>query len=559
MRFISSVVLLMLITMLALSAAAKDVFITIGGGYDPSGNQVSLEKNAIFVQNLLSEKLGENDQQEIYFSDGAEPTPDLQFIDVEQEKNCPKAARIMCEVFGSADAVGLCYRNHKVPGVKGPTELATLKRRFKELGRELEPGDRLFVYVTAHGGPGGSGEESDGYDYEYDEEEEKWVATSTGGRDEAENNDQFNTSFYLWDSEEVSAQDFNRWLGNFSPEVQVVLVMVQCYSGGFANAIFHRNDAELGLAPHNRCGFFAQLHDRGAAGCTPEVNESDYQEYSSFFWAALGGKTRNGEPIKKPDYDGDGQTSLAEAHAYAIIESDTIDIPVRTSEVLLRHYSRLGREGQTSGEEKSSSGGFFGLFKGGQNVESPESEAPEPLLDARGPLENLLPKARPDQRAIIEQLVDKLKLPEPVTVEAIRLKLNLATGESAGLSATYSSASETLNDCVNDLENDVCEMWPELSERFSPLAAELTGARADEFVKKVEALPSYSAWQVARDREKKFTDELLDAQHVEAKVQRLLRTIENVVYAANLPRCAPAEVVKRYEKLIVLEECSLSD
>ena len=44
--------------------------------------------------------------------------------------------------------------------------------------------------------------------------------------------------------------------------------------------------------------------------------------------------------VERPDYDKDGRTSLAEAHAYVLINSDTIDIPVCTSDVLLRQFSK---------------------------------------------------------------------------------------------------------------------------------------------------------------------------------------------------------------------------
>jgi hypothetical protein len=540
-------------------ATARDVFLTIGGGYDPSGNQISLENNAIFLQQLLHEKFGDGVHHEIYFADGDDPAPDLQFIDDAQRKNCPAAARLMCEVLGSADSVGLCYRNHQVPSVKGPTELAVLRRRFRELGRELKAGDRLFVYVTGHGGPGEGENDSGNYDYEYDEEKRKWVATANQGEGSSNENEAFNTSFYLWDSEQVSAQDFNRWLDHISPDVTVVLVMVQCYAGGFADMIFHRHDPELGLAPHRRCGFFAQLHDRGAAGCTPEVNEADYQEYSTFFWAALGGKNRSGESIAKPDYDDDGQVSLAEAHAYTLIESDTIDIPVRTSEALLRRYSRLGREGRAKpdSQAKKPATGLFGLFGGKQEAISEGTHEPQSLLDATGPLANFLAKARPDQRAILVQLTKKLELAEPVTVEAIRLKLKQAQSHGSATTMKYSSASSTLDDCERELKNDVCAIWPELEERFSPLIAELTSTRAEEFTEKVKALPSYNAWIKAKARDQELTTELLQAQRVEARVQRLLRTIENIVYAENLAKCAPADIVARYHQLIEIEEQSL--
>lgn len=550
--FVHATVCLMLL--FASPAAGKDVFLTIGGGYDPSGNQVSLENNVIFLQRLLAEKFPDK-ELEVYFSDGDEPTPDLQYVDPEKRKSCPPAHRVMSEVLGSADSVGLCYRTHKVPEVKGPTEVAVLRRRFKELGRELKKGDRLFVYMTGHGGGAERGNGYDDYDYEYDEKNKKWVAKSERGA-AGDDSQQYNTSFVLWDHEAVTAQEFNRWLDQISPEVEVVLVMVQCYSGGFANAIFHRHDPELGLAPHRRCGFFSQLHDRGAAGCTPEVNEADYQEYSTFFWAALGGKDRLGKEIELPDYDGDGKVSLAEAHAYVLIESETIDIPVRTSEALLRRYSRLGREGKADADKGNSGGGFFGMFAGKKEAKS--SDEPKPLLDATGPLADVIAKARPDQRAILEQLAKKLELAKPITVEAIRLKLTQAQSDGSALGIKFAAANETLSDCESELKDDVCEMWPELNEGFSPLTAELTGERADEFVEKVEALPSYGAWSAAKKDTDQFTQEMLQAQNTEARVQRLLRTIDNVVYAENLERCASAEVVKKYEELIALEEGTLN-
>ena len=90
------------------------------------------------------------------------------------------------------------------------------------------------------------------------------------------------------------ASEFSDWLSDFRPDVNVVLVMVQCHSGGFAHTIFEQANASQALALHARCGFFSQVHDRAAAGCTPDVDEADYQEYSSFFWAALAGRTRAG-------------------------------------------------------------------------------------------------------------------------------------------------------------------------------------------------------------------------------------------------------------------------
>src|SRR6185312_11898504 len=35
---------------------ADDYFLTIGGGYNPSGNQASLEENVVFFQQVLNDK-----------------------------------------------------------------------------------------------------------------------------------------------------------------------------------------------------------------------------------------------------------------------------------------------------------------------------------------------------------------------------------------------------------------------------------------------------------------------------------------------------------------------
>ena len=52
-----------------------------------------------------------------------------------------------------------------------------------------------------------------------------------------------------------------------------------CFSGGFADVIYEGCDPGKGLAKANRCGFFATVSDRVAAGCTSDVDEENYREY----------------------------------------------------------------------------------------------------------------------------------------------------------------------------------------------------------------------------------------------------------------------------------------
>ena len=51
------------------TAEARDYFLTVGGGYSPTGNQVSLEKNVQFFERLLDEHGLAAASNDVYFSD----------------------------------------------------------------------------------------------------------------------------------------------------------------------------------------------------------------------------------------------------------------------------------------------------------------------------------------------------------------------------------------------------------------------------------------------------------------------------------------------------------
>jgi len=60
--------------------SATDYFLTIGGGYDRSGNQASLEANVGFFQQLLTDKHHGERRHDIFFADGDDPAADLQIV-----------------------------------------------------------------------------------------------------------------------------------------------------------------------------------------------------------------------------------------------------------------------------------------------------------------------------------------------------------------------------------------------------------------------------------------------------------------------------------------------
>jgi len=114
--------------------------------------------------------------------------------------------------------------------------------------------------------------------------------------------------------------------------------MVQCFSGAFGNLLFQDGDPQGQPINLNLCGFFASVPNREAAGCTSEVNEADYHDFTSYFFAALSGTSRLGKPVGGADFNHDGRVGMNEAFAYALIHDVSIDTPVCTSDVFLRRY-----------------------------------------------------------------------------------------------------------------------------------------------------------------------------------------------------------------------------
>jgi hypothetical protein len=86
------------------------------------------------------------------------------------------------------------------------------------------------------------------------------------------------------------------------------------------------------------CGFFATTPDRMAAGCTPEINEANYKDFTSYFFAALVGKDRTGKAVSATDFDKNGVVGMDEAFIYALIHEDSVDVPVITSDFFLRRF-----------------------------------------------------------------------------------------------------------------------------------------------------------------------------------------------------------------------------
>lgn len=479
------------------AAAAEDFFLTIAGGYSPAGNQASLEKNVLFWQRLLADlKLDENPGA-IYFADGMSREPTLQVLDREA---LPKANRLMAEFFGSQRNLGLQYRPHQVPGIRGETSLRNIQQWFSENAGRMKAGDRLILYVSAHGG------------------------TS------ADSKKPYNTTISLWNGEKLSVSALSEQLDRLPEGVSVVTFMVQCHAGGFAQLVHEQGDREGRPARQNRCGFFATVHSRPAAGCTPEINEENYEEYSTYFLAALAGKSRVGKPLERPDYDRNGTVSFDEAHAYTILSANTIDLPVKTSDEFLRRVSRFAGDG---GDDDSAG-----------------------LLSRNADWDSVLELAGPSDRAVLEGLSAQLGLDGHSRIADARRAGPQRSPGRGGRSTTAARRGRGNSEgdrLKQQIVKDIRGRWPDLANLVNPVSVELLTTRRDEFVEAIEDHPDYPRYRELSETAAPQNN----PEKSSVRYERFLRVAENVILAENLTRLGDAASIETWQRIVEAESGSL--
>ncbi len=490
---------------------ARDYFLTLGGGYSPQGNQASLEANVLFFQRLLRTKQLDGTHR-VYFADGFDGGQDLQVLQRRASKPNP-ALKTLSDIFRIQNRGDLIYRNHEVPSISGGLRVGDIRSGLDAIGKQLTKGDRLFVYVTAHGG-----------------------ASKEKGKP--------NTSISCWGNKPLTMQEFSGWLDELPEDVTVVSVMAQCYCGGFANTIFEEGDAENGFSKNVRCGFFAQQADLPAAGCRPDV-END-EEYSSYFWGAFVGESRTGKPVGKVDCDSDGRVSLAEAHAFAVLASETIDIPLRTSDTLLRRYSRLTEPEEEAGEDAATDS---------DRDDAPKVSESRELVQLTGSIYEVASRGRPDQTRVVVGLAEKLELPLTIDVSEVTKRYEVQRNEFRDLRRSGMRRPRGATSPRRRMQEQVVERWPELEDpKAWPDAEVLSVDKQDEFLAELEKMEGFQEFVKSVEDRQKASDAAEQAELKQVKFRRLIQQLESIVLAQNLPTVASPEVVERYQMIVKAEE-----
>lgn len=292
--------LAIVLTMGGLSTASMaEEALLVGGGYNLQGSQGQIELNVKWVQGILEAK---GLTVDTYFTDGDEPGPDVHYRLDPKKNDSPLEA--LARVFGDWVLENRRYREHEVDNVLGSTRRSNLEPELRTIIERTRDEDLLLVY-NGHG------------------------SQSYTTPDEVTLN--------LWDDTTLKASELHELLEPRRSAFR--FVFTQCYSGGFHRLAYADSAQGSALSETPRCGFTAESAYRLAEGCSASIDSDDYRDYTTYFFAALSGYDRDGDPIQNnPDRNDDGQTTLREAHLHTLEQAYSTDLSVSTSEDYLEQW-----------------------------------------------------------------------------------------------------------------------------------------------------------------------------------------------------------------------------
>jgi hypothetical protein len=454
----------------------------VGGGPNPEHNQVAIESNVRYVGKLLppgtlrTTLFADGDLQRatvLYEQAPRNPTPGAQVLD------------LLLKGHEDDHASDLRFRKPDLGGaLDGASRRADVDRAFAQLAAEatgMNPPRPLLLYFTGHGSPNA------GHDLE-------------------------NNVYDLWGkNEQLSVRDLAQNIARLPVSVPVTVVMVQCFSGAFGNLIFEGGDPKGKVVDRDIAGFFATVKERVAAGCTPAVNEAEYRDFTSYFFAALTGRDRVGRPVTGADYNRDGRVGMDEAYCYALANDDSIDVPVCTSDVFLRRFV--------------------------------------PLTDAqvfRARFSQIQSWAAPAQRAALDSLSEWLHLHGEDRLN-VAYDREFKDGDAHPEQDAQREAERHFEQVRAEARRSLLARWPGLQNADTP---EYTRAQA---LPTLDREVAAGKWQNLLDADKardKAEDAEYTAELSESRLLRFIRLGKSVILAHTLRETGDAAIKARFARLI---------
>jgi hypothetical protein len=303
-------------------------------------------------------------------------------------------------------------------------------------------------------------------------------------------------------------RDLARHIASLPPDAPVTLVMVQCFSGAFGNVLFEGGDPRRKPIEREIAGFFATTRERMAAGCTPEVNEAEYRDFTSYFFAALTGKGA--------DYNHDGRVGMNEAFDYSLAHDVSIDVPVCTSDVFLRRF--------VPAEDEE-------IFR------TPYSQVRSWATVAQGEALDELSRAL--------QLTGDARLGEAY---------RRMTGESrpGGRGSSPWSANRRFNQVRREMRQSLAEHWPALAEHHGA-AYETARKQALAEIERHMKDDQFHELLATEEAVGQAEGDGYQGELAEARVLRFVRLAKSVVLAHRLAESGDGATRDRYQRLLAAE------
>jgi hypothetical protein len=461
--------------------------LTVGGGPSLQYNQVAIESNVRYIHKLLPR----GTVQTTLFADGDSNHASVLYDDDSSKQS---NGEFLVDLFlqgtdGESDS-GSHYRKPNIGKVDGPSKRSEFARQIGRIAQE--PGlsrRQVLLYFTGHGSPGKSDFENNFYDM--------W------GKDEA-----------------LSVRECARQIEQLPPDAPVTVVMVQCFSGAFGNLLFEGGDPKGDVIPRDFAGFYATVNNRVAAGCTSAVNEAEYHDFTSYFFAALAGRDRVGRAVTGCDYNHDGRIGMNEAYCYTLLNDESIDVPVCTSDFFLRRYV--------------------------------------PMRDAdvfQTPWPTIVSWADPAQKEALEGLSSRLKLTGDDRLKVAydkAFRSGSANSRDPQWLGRYRQARMKFDGLLREGRRELLRRYPDLRSASAPGFAQ---TRKDA-IARLDREAMDGKWKDlldANDAVDKADQEGENLNIAESKLVRIVRLGKSVVLAHALQQAGTPDVKARYQKLIEAE------
>ena len=457
------------------TTAQQPAIVVVGGAWGPEGNQASLETQVEALRKALGPRAST-----LLFAAG---DPQIRSVQVEDNRiksndgDSDEATERLGLVFARFEGLFVHYRPSKIKEA-GMASKAGLLSAIRTASRS---GSDVVVFAVGHGAPA---------------TEDAPAALELWGADD-----------------QLYVDDLAAFMDRLSSrnKSKTAFVLGHCHSGAFADVMFEGGDNKRPIAHPARCVFAAVPKDREAAGCTPDVNDPSAQAYMSQIAHALGQRT-------VADFDGDGRTSLAEAHAYAKIQDPTIDLPVSTSELWLEAR--------------------------------PDDPDPKQTPNA-WTVADLLKAARPTERAVLTALGSEMDGAMTVGMMALRLDREKDALEVAQHALDETEAER--EQLRRQILNAVLLKWPELSNPYHPVSRRMLGGPDPSLMDLIKKRPELEQIEQMDRRLTVQAQALLRQEKQVVQKERWLRTALYVAREHSVRRRGRTKEITQLDAILACE------